>query len=157
MSGAEPRFSSEATLLRIRFCLAPLAGANLSQIDIRVDPGGMIVVEVELDGIVTHWRGARDFDHVLSMNGKRVGRDFYRRRRVTACGTRTTLAQIGVRISRFVPVTPLDEHTARGGQLDASRYNVHRVLKEEAWSSMTLLGWQAINFFILQSLELVEH
>ena len=126
MSGAEPRFSSEATLLRIRFCLAPLAGANLSQIDIRVDPGGMIVVEVELDGIVTHWRGSRDFDHVLSMNGKRVRRDFYGWWRVAAGGTRTTLPQIGVGISRFVPVTPLDEHTARGGQLDTSGRRVHK-------------------------------
>ena len=115
--------------------MAPIAGANLSQIGIRVDPGGMIVVEVELDGIVTHWRGARDFDHVLSMNGKRVGRDFYGWWRVAAGRTRTALPQIGVGISCFVPVTPLDEHTAWGGQLDASGYNVHRVSKGEAWSA----------------------
>jgi hypothetical protein len=117
----------------------------------------MIVVKVELDGIVTHWRSAGDLDDVLSMNGKRIGCCFHRRGRVTACGAGTTLAQIGVGISGFVSITPLDEHTARGGQLDASRSNVHRVSKRKAWSAMTLLCWQAMNFFIPQSLELGEH
>ena len=86
----------------------------------------MIVVEVELDGIVTHWRGARDFDHVLSMNGKRVGRDFYGWWRVTTCSTRTTSSQIGVGIRSFMPVGPFDEHATRGGQFDASRRRVHK-------------------------------
>ena len=112
--------------------MASVTGANLSQISIRVDPGGVIVVEVELDGIVTHWRGARDFDHVLSMNGKRVGRDFYGRRRVTAGRTRTALPQIGVGIGSFVPVTPFDEHAAGGGQLNASRSGIHQTSDRES-------------------------
>ena len=91
----------------------------------------MIVVEVELNGVVAHWCGAGDFDDVLSMNGKRVGRDFYGRRRVTAGRTRTALPQIGVGIGSFVPVTPFNEHTTWGGQLDASRGDVHKVSKPE--------------------------
>ena len=91
----------------------------------------MIVVEVELDGIVTHRRGTGDLDDVLSMDRKRIGRCFHCRRRVTACRTRTTLAQIGVGIDGLVPVTPFDEHTTWGGQLDANRRGVHRVSKLE--------------------------
>jgi hypothetical protein len=114
-----------------RLLLAQIAGANLSQVHIRVDPGGVIVVEVELDRVVPHWCSASDLDDILAMNRKGIGRDFYRRRRVTACGTRTTLAQIGVGIGSFVPVTPFDEHTTWGGQLDASRGDVHKVSKPE--------------------------
>lgn len=121
----------DARPLRFRFLSALIAGANLSQIGIRVNPGGMIVVEVELDGIVAHWRGAGDFDDVLAMNRKRVGRNFHRRGRVTACGAGTTLAQIGVRISGFVPVTPFDKHATWCRQLDVSRGNVHRASKLE--------------------------
>ena len=124
--GAAQTFVPPLRRFHFRLLLASITRANLPQVSIRVDPGGMIVVEVELDGIVTHWRGARDFDHVLSMNGKRVGRDFYRRRRVTACRTRTTLAQIGVGIGSFVPIGPFDEHATRGGQLDASGRRVHK-------------------------------
>ena len=86
----------------------------------------MIVVEVELDGIVAHWRGAGDFDDVLAMNRKRVGRDFHGWGGVAAGRTRTALSQIGVGISRFVPVIPLDEHTAGRRKLDGSRSNVHK-------------------------------
>lgn len=91
----------------------------------------MIVVEVELDGIVAHWRGADDFDDVLAMNRKRVGSDFHRRGRVTACGAGTALAQIGVGIGGLVPVTPFDKHATWCRQLDVSRSNVHRASKLE--------------------------
>ena len=157
--GAGQAFVPPLRRSHFRLLLAPIAGANLSQIGIRVDPGGMIVVEVELDGIVAHWRGTGDLDDILAVNRKGIRCDFHCRWRVAACRARTTLAQIGVGISGFVPVTPFDEHAAWGGQLDASRSNVHRASKREAClgCSMRVLGWQAINFFIPQSLEFVEH
>ena len=132
--------------------MASIAGANLSQIGIRVDPGGVIVVEVELDGVVPHRRCASDLNDILAMNRKRIGRDLYRWRRVTACGTRTTLAQIGVGIGSFVPVGPFDEHTTRGGQLDTSGRQVHRISNLEE-----LTSWEGMTSVIPQSLGLVEH
>ena len=90
-----------------------------------------MVVEVELNGIVAHRRSAGDLDDILAVNRKRIGRDLDRWRRVTACRTRTTLAQIRIGISSFVPVTPFDEHTARGGQLDASRSGIHQTSDRE--------------------------
>jgi hypothetical protein len=120
-----------ARALRIRFRLASIARTNLSQVHIRVDPSGVIVVEVELDGVVAHRCRPGDLDDIFPMNRKGIGRDFHCRRRVTASGTRTTLAQIGVGIGSFVSVTPFDEHTTWGGQLDASRGGVHKVSRPE--------------------------
>ena len=95
----------------------------------------MIVVEVELYGIVAHWRGAGDLDDILAMYRKRIGRDLYRWRRVAARGTRATLAQIRVGIDRFVSVGPFDEHTTWSGQLDTSGRQVHRISNLEGLTS----------------------
>ena len=91
----------------------------------------MIVIEVELDGVVPHWCSARDLDDILAVNGKRVGRDLHGRRGIAAGRTRTALPQIGVGISGFVPVIPLDEHTAGRRKFDGSRSNVHKASKLE--------------------------
>lgn len=107
----------------------------------------MIVIEVELDGVVPHWSRAGDLDDLLAVNRKGIGGDFHHRRRVTARRARTTLAQMGVGIRSFVPVTPFDKHAAGGGQLDASRRSVH-------WGSKLEV---AIASVIPQSLEFAEH
>ena len=131
MSGAEqrsfePAQSFPVSVLRFRLHLASITGANLSQISIRVDPGGVVVVEVKLDGVVPHRCCASDLNDILAMNRKRIERDLYRWRRVAAGGTRATLAQIRVGIDRFVSVGPFDEHATWSGQLDTSGGNVHK-------------------------------
>ena len=99
----------------------------------------MVVVEVELNGVVSHGCSAGDLDDVLAVNGKRVGRDLHGRRGVAAGRTRTALPQIGVGISGFVPVIPPDEHTARSGEFDSGGSNVHKTsdLKAENDSDKT--------------------
>jgi hypothetical protein len=96
---------------------------------------------------VAHWRGTGDLDDILAVNRKGIRRDFHCRRCVTAGRTRATLAQISVGIGSFVPVIPFDEHTTRGGELDASRGSVHKASKLEV----------GIASAIPQSLEFVEH
>ena len=113
----------------LRFRSAPITRANLSQIGIRVDPGGVIIVEVELDGVVTDRRGTGDFDDVLPMNRKGIRCNFHRRGCVTAGRTRTALPQIGVGVGGFVPVIPFDKNTTWRRQLYRSGYNVHRAFK----------------------------
>jgi len=91
----------------------------------------MLVVKVELDGVVTHWCGAGDLDDVFSMNGKGVGCHFHCWRSVPASRARATLAQIGVGIGGFVPVTPLHEHTTGRGKFDGGRSCVHEAFNCE--------------------------
>jgi hypothetical protein len=89
----------------------------------------MVVVEVELDGVVAHRRGASHFDDILPIHRKRIGLDSHGGGSVAARGTWATLAQVGVGVGGLVAVAPLDEHTARRRQLDADGSKIHEVLK----------------------------
>jgi hypothetical protein len=105
--------------------LALFARADLPQIAIRVNAGGMAVVPVELDRIGTDGRCADDLDWSFPIDREGIGSGLHNRRLVAASGTGTPFAQIGVSISCFVAVIPLDEYASGCRELDGDRKKGH--------------------------------
>ena len=76
--------------------LALVTRADLPQIVIGIDSGGMSIVPGELNGVVTYGGRSGQLDGAFAIDRERVGSRFHDRRRVTAACARTMLAQIRV-------------------------------------------------------------
>ena len=88
------------------------AGANFLQIGVGVDPLGMSIIPVELDGIMADGSDFCGHDRTLAEEWKGIGLGFDQRRSITAYSTGASPAEIGVGISSGMFFTPPDEYSS---------------------------------------------
>ena len=96
----------------------------------------MAVIPVELDGVMADPGRAGDLDGALSEHRKRIRLSLDLGRLISTCGTGTTLAEVGIRISRLVTVAPGDGNSAGSRELYGSWNWIH----EDDYASMETVG-----------------